>query len=104
VCGEEQLKSCINAKNIEHIQSVCQNTRTAVFEALDKKMPRWAFYPMFATLIGGILTVILVQVATYEKMSSWITTTESRIRIIEERQDVVRGTLRDHIDRDGDRK
>lgn len=75
----EQLQSKTNCSNIIQME-----------KELDRKMPMWLLVP----LAGILLSILSVQWATYAKMNDFTLCMERRLAVLEERQNVVRETLR----------
>jgi len=93
-CGAEQLKSCMNAAAIAKIQAVCATRLTECKTASDGKTPMWAFKLL---LVLGILPMLALQWGTYRSITNLEMAMEKRITVLEERQAVVRETLKYHF-------
>lgn len=75
----EQLQSKSNCSNIEMLE-----------KEIDRKMPMWILLPM----AGILISILSVQWATYTKMNEFTLCMERRLAVLEERQSVVRETLK----------
>jgi len=63
--GEEHLRSCINAGNIDKMKADCDKTVENVYKCLAKKTPMWTFLP----IAGILLSILAVQWKMFEAVA-----------------------------------
>lgn len=50
--GEEHLRSCINAENIENIKKEHKDNLEAIYANISRKTPLWTFLPIAAIMLS----------------------------------------------------
>ena len=76
--GEEHLRSCMNADNIEKLE-----------KSVNNRIPLWILWPC----IGLMISILGFQWATYDKVSNLIVSLDKRISVLESRQNDLRDSV-----------